>query len=103
MGQSNIIVSDKDRNFREFALRGNMWNVIFCVCTPLALYQSLNHFFKILDAIMAAHISAESVSAVAYLSQINLMLSAIGGGLAIGSGLKISEAYGAADYALVKR
>jgi putative MATE family efflux protein len=79
-----------------------MWNVIFYVCTPLALYQSLNQLFKILDSIMAAHISAESVSAVAYLSQINLMLSAIGGGLAIGSSLKISEAYGAGNYELVK-
>jgi putative MATE family efflux protein len=79
-----------------------MWNVIFQVCTPLALYQSLNQIFKILDSMMAAHISAQSVSAVAYLSQINMMLSAVGGGLAVGASLKISEAYGAGDYKLVK-
>lgn len=100
MGESKL--STKDKKFREFALTGNMWRVIFHVCIPLALYQSLNQIFKILDSMMASHISGESVSAVAYLSQINLMLTAVGGGLAVGASLKISEAYGAGDYDLVK-
>jgi len=52
---------------------------------------------------MASHISATSVSAVAYLSQINMMLAAIGGGLAVGGSLKISQAYGEGDYDTVKR
>lgn len=100
MGESKL--STKDKKFRDFALSGNMWRVIFHICTPLALYQSLNQIFKILDSMMASHISGESVSAVAYLSQINLMLTAVGGGLAVGASLKISEAYGAGDYDLVK-
>ena len=69
----------------------------------LALYQSLNQLFKIFDSMMASHIGASSVSAVAYLSQINLMLSSLGGGLAVGASIKISEAYGAGDFLLVKR
>lgn len=97
------VLSAKDQHFREFALHGNMWKVVLYVGTPLALYQSLNQLFKIFDSMMAAHISAGSVSAVAYLSQISLMLSALGGGLAIGSSLKISEAYGAGDFDLVKK
>lgn len=96
-------LSEKDRAFREFALNGPMWNVVFQVCTPLALYQSLNQLFKIFDTMMASHIGASSVSAVAYLSQINMMLSALGGGLAIGASIQISSAYGAGDYALVKK
>ncbi|PHV71409.1 MATE family efflux transporter [Sporanaerobium hydrogeniformans] len=95
-------LSQKDQQFRVFALTGNMWRVLLHVCMPLALYQSLNQLFKILDTMMAASINAEAVSAVAYLSQINLTLSAIGGGLAVGASLKISEAYGAGNYALVK-
>lgn len=101
--EKQISLSAKDKAFREKALKGNLWNILFVVCTPLALYQSLNQIFKILDSMMASHISAESVSAVAYLSQINLMLSAIGGGLAIGSSLKVSEAFGLGDYNLVKK
>lgn len=95
-------LSQKDAQFREFSLHSNMWRVVFYVCVPLALYQSLTQIFKIFDSMMAAHISANSVSTVAYLSQINLMLSAIGGGLAVGASIKISEAYGAGDYKLVK-
>lgn len=73
----NASLSEKDAAFREFVLHENMWRVVFYVCTPLALYQSLNQLFKIFDSMMAAHISTSSVSAVAYLSQINLMLSAL--------------------------
>lgn len=95
-------LSPKDEAFRELCLHGNMWRVVLQVGTPLALYQSLNQVFKILDTMMASHISSTSVSAVAYLSQINLMLSALGGGLAVGAGIKISLAYGKGDYKMVR-
>lgn len=96
-------LSKKDEKFREFAQNGHMGKVVLQLGLPLALYQSLNQLFKILDTLMASHIGSSTVSAVAYLSQINLMLSAIGGGLAVGSSIKISEAYGAGDFELVKR
>ncbi len=99
----NAALSEKDRKFREFALEESMWKVVFKVCFPLALYQSLNQLFKILDTMMASHISASAVSTVAYLSQINMAISALGGGLAVGASIKISEAYGAGDFELVKR
>lgn len=96
-------LSEKDRKFREFALNGNLWKVIFYVCIPLAAFQLFQHMFNILDTMMASHVSAIAVSAVAYLSQIQSMIAAIGTGLAVGSTLKISEAYGAGDYEMVKR
>ncbi|MFR6528064.1 MAG: MATE family efflux transporter [Roseburia inulinivorans] len=99
----NVALSEKDRKFREFALEGSMWKVIWKVCYPLAIYQSLNQLFKILDTMMAAHISANAVSTVAYLSQINMAISALGGGLAVGASIKISEAYGEGNFELVKR
>ena len=80
-----------------------MWKVIFTICIPLAAYQGLLHIFKILDTMMAAHIGTDAVSSVAYISQIGFVISAIGGGLAIGAGMKISEAYGAGNYDLVKK
>lgn len=96
-------LSKKDEKFREFAQNGHMGKVVLQLGLPLALYQSLNQLFKILDTLMASHIGNSTVSAVAYLSQINLMLSALGGGLAVGSSIKISEAYGAGKFELVKR
>lgn len=96
-------LSEKDRKFRDFALNGNLWKVILYVCIPLSFFQLINHLFNILDTMMASHVSAIAVSAVAYLSQIQNMISAIGMGLAVGSSLKISEAYGQGDYNMVKK
>lgn len=98
-----VELSKKDEKFREYSLHAPMWRVILNVGTPLALYEMLNQLFKILDTMMASHIGSSSVSAVAYLSQINMMISAIGSGLAVGAGIKICEAYGAGDYKLVKK
>lgn len=96
-------LSKKDEKFRDFSLNGSMGRVVLYVGFPLALYQSLNQLFKILDTMMASHIGASAVSAVAYLSQINMMLSALGGGLAVGASIKVSQAYGAGDFVLVKK
>ncbi len=81
MAELKATLTKRDERFLEQSLNGSMWKVILAVGAPLALYQGLNQFFTILDTMMASHISKESVSAVAYLSQLNLMLSALGGGL----------------------
>lgn len=96
-------LSKKDEQFRKFSLNGPMWRVVLYVGFPLALYESLNQLFKILDTMMASHIGASAVSAVAYLSQINMMISAVGIGLAVGASIKVSQAYGAGDFMLVKK
>ena len=97
------IVSKKDESYRQFALTASPMKVIFSSCAPLALYQALQGIFNILDAMMASHIGPDAVSAVACLSQINLMITALGGGLAVGGSIKISEAYGRGDYEAVQR
>lgn len=96
-------VSRKDEQFRSYALNGAPLRVILSTCAPLALFQALQSIFKILDALMASHIGADAVSAVAALSQITLMITALGTGLAVGGSIKISEAYGRGDYEAVRR
>ncbi len=96
-------VSQKDESFRQYALNGDPLKVIFSSCAPLALFQALQSIFKILDAMMASHISADAVSAVSALSQITLMITALGAGLAVGGSIKISEAYGRGDYDTVRK
>lgn len=103
MKSESTSLTNKDKQNREYILNANMWSVVFRICFPLALFQSLSQIFKILDSQMAAHISSEAVSAVAYLSQLNMAINAVGGGLAVGASLKISETYGAGDYQKVKR
>ncbi len=96
-------LTKKDQKFLEQSLNGNMWKVILKIGTPLALYQALSQAFTVLDTMMAAHISKESVSAVAYLSQLQLILSAVGGGMAVGAGIQISHAYGEGNFSLVRK
>lgn len=96
-------LSSRDRRFLDMSLNTPMWKVVLYVGTPLALYQGLAALFTILDTLMASHISKESVSAVAYLSQLRLMLSSVGGGLAVGAGIQISRAYGEGDFLLVRK
>lgn len=98
----NFSASKQDEAFREYALNGAPIKVILSSCAPLALFQALQSAFKILDALMASHIGADAVSAVAALTQITLMITALGGGLAVGGSIKISEAYGKGDYETVQ-
>lgn len=95
-------VSQKDESFRHYALTESPMKVILSTCMPLALFQAMQTIFKLLDTMMASHISAEAVSAVAALGQITLMITALGGGLAVGGCIKISEAYGRGDYEAVR-
>ena len=101
--KDNAKLSDRDAKFRELSLTAPMWKVVLLVGGPLALYQSLSQIFSILDTMMASHISPESVSAVAYLAQLNSIISALGGGLAVGAGIQISRAYGEGNYQMVKK
>ena len=96
-------VSKQDESFREYALNAAPVRVLMTVCAPLALYQALQQVFKVLDALLAAKISADAVSAVSCLAQITLMITAIGSGLAVGGNIKISEAYGRGDYETVRK
>lgn len=96
-------LSKKDKKRRDLILNGVIWKAIFSIGAPLALYQGLNLFFKLYDTLLASTISPMSVSVVAYLSQLNLMVTALGGGFAVGASIKISQAYGAGDFAMVHK
>ncbi len=96
-------VSKQDERFRAYALEEKPMKVLLNTCAPLALFQALQSIFKILDALMASYIGADAVSAVSCLSQITLMITALGSGLAVGGSIKISEAYGRGDYEAVRR
>ena len=93
----------KDEAFRQRSLNGNMLSLVIYTGAPLAIYQGLSQLFKTFDTVTAAHISAESVSAVAYLSQLIALLSAISGGLSVSAGIQISSAFGEGKYDMVKK
>ena len=96
-------VSKKDENFREYALNKPLFKVMFNVCLPLALYQSMQAIFSIIDSLLASFIGSQAVSAIASIHQITTMVTAIGSGLAVGGSIRISESYGMGDYESVRK
>lgn len=93
----------RDEKFRDQVLYGPIWPVIIKVCMPLALYQAVTQLFNILDTIMASAISSEAVSTVVYMVQLQHIVAAVGGGLAVGGTIIISRNYGKGDYDEVRK
>lgn len=86
-----------EKEFREYSLSGNLYLLIIKVGMPLAIFALFNCLFSLLDTIMASHLGKIDVSTVAYMSQLRMILSAMGSGLITGSMILINRAYGAGD------
>ena len=91
------MMNQHDEEFRKEVQSGSMWAVIVKVCLPLALYSWISQLFAVLDTLMASHISAEAVSTVVYMVQLQHIVLAVGGGLSVGGSILVSHAYGRGD------
>jgi len=98
-----IQLNSKENAQRELILKGNVLFTILKIGMPIAIFQMLNQLFRLFDTFMAAGISAEAASMVAYFSQMNLVFASLGSGLAIGTALKIGLAYGQGNYEQVRK
>jgi len=98
-----IQLNQKENAQRELILKGNIFFTILKLGFPIAIFQILNQLFRLFDTFMAAGISAEAASMVAYFSQMNLVVASLGSGLAIGTALKIGLAYGQGSYEQVRK
>jgi len=96
-------LSNRDAQFREMSLNGNIWKLIMKVSIPLSIYFTVSSIIEVFEMMMASHISAMAISATTYLSQLLGIVRMIGVGLAAGCCVKISESYGAGKYDLVKK
>lgn len=97
-------ISTRDKEFREEVLNtSKLIKLIFKVCIPLAIFQFITQLFNILDTLMASYIDATAVSTVAYMVQLQHMISAIGGGLSVAGSIRIAHFYGKGSYDDVKK
>ena len=98
-----INLSVKEQQLREFILHESMFKVILKIGLPIAFFQGMNNILRVLDSFMAASIDATAASMVSYFGQINLIITGLGMGLAVGGSLKISNMYGNGDFSQVKK
>jgi putative MATE family efflux protein len=90
-----FMAKNYDEKTRRKILTGNVWSIVLSITLPLFLYQFINSFYSLIDQIMVANISSESVSAVATISQIKSLISSLGAGIAGGGAIIVSRLYGA--------
>lgn len=88
---------------RKMILSGDLFKTVLIICAPIALYNFFNSFYNLLDSIICASISSDSVSQVAALGQIKGCISALGGGLAAGGAIIVARHYGAGDLKKAKK
>jgi len=98
-----VLLSEKEEKLRAFILNDSMFKVILKIGLPIAFFQGLNQLLRVLDVFMATSIDSTAASMVTYFSQMNLVISGLGLGLATGATLIISQMYGKGDYGTVKK
>jgi putative MATE family efflux protein len=92
-----------EEEFHKLSITGNMFPLVCSTGFPLAIFALFSGLFTILDTLMASHVSAIAVSAVAYIGQLQQILNAIGGGLVSGSMVLINRSYGAGEQELAAK
>lgn len=92
-----------DLERRQFILNGNLWRVVLWISLPLAIYNAFNHIFGMMDTIIASNIGSDSVSAIAYLNQIQIMINSIGAAISMGGSILVARVIGAGDMDKAKK
>ncbi len=98
-----LTITENEMERRDRMLNGNQMSVLFSMAVPLVFYNSIGQVFQFIDTFIAASLSANVVSTVSFVMQIEKMLLAVGSGLSIGGGVLIGRSFGSGDMALVKK
>jgi Na+-driven multidrug efflux pump len=93
----------KQERLRELIISGNMWKAIFVIVVPLILYNYSNYLYGIYDTITVSINNIGSVDDIVILSQINNMISTLGGAYTVGGAIIIARKYGAGFYEDAKK
>lgn len=89
--------SQKQIKRRQMILSGNLWQTIFVIIAPLAVYQLFNSVYSLIDAAICAQISTSAQANVVAINQIKSTISSFGAGLAAGGCVLVARYYGAGD------
>ena len=92
-----IKMTNSQEDKRRQILSGNLWKTIFFICFPLFLYRFTTSFFNVVDSLMVANISDESVSSVTQVNQIKSFIACFGTGIAGGTAIIVSRLFGKGD------
>lgn len=101
--QKEIKLTEKEAKRRKMMLSENEMKAILLISLPLVFYNSLGQIFQLIDTWIAANMSANVVSTVSFVAQIEKMLSAIATGLSIGGGILVARSFGSGNMEKVRQ
>lgn len=93
----------KEAERRNLMLTGNQFRTLFIISLPLVFYACVGQIFQLIDTFIAANMSANTVSTVSFVSQLERMILALSSALSIGGGVLVAKSFGAGDMELVKK
>ncbi len=83
-------------------LSGSQLKALLLVSLPLVFYACIGQFFQLIDTFIAANMSANTISTVSFVNQLEKMLMAVATALSIGGGVLIGKSFGSGDMEQVK-
>ncbi|WP_294428760.1 MATE family efflux transporter [uncultured Treponema sp.] len=95
-------ISEKELRRRELMLSGNQLKAILTISLPLVFYACVGQFFQLIDTFIASSMSANTVSTVSFVAQLEKMIMAVASALSIGGGILVARSFGSGDMEKVK-
>ena len=84
-------------------LFGSQFKAIVTIALPLVFYASVGQVFQLIDTYIAAALSANTISTVSFVNQLEKMLMAVASALSISGGVLVSRSFGSGDMEKVRR
>ncbi|WP_296331881.1 MATE family efflux transporter [uncultured Treponema sp.] len=97
------LLNEKEKKRRELMLSGSQFKAILTISLPLVFYASVGQIFQLIDTFIAANMSANTISTVSFVNQLEKMLMAVASALSISGGVMIARSFGSGDMQKVRR
>ena len=99
----DITLSDKEIRKRNELLTERPAKIVFKIALPLLLYTFLKIVFQFFDVLTVSQIDPNMVSTALYVSDIQGIFNCLFISMSIGTGIRISQAFGANDPEAIRR
>ncbi|MBR1536902.1 MAG: MATE family efflux transporter [Treponema sp.] len=97
------LLNEKEERRRSLMLSGSQLKAILTISLPLVFYASVGQVFQLIDTFIASSMSAETISTVSFVNQLEKMIMAVSSALSISGGVLIARSFGSGDMARVRR
>lgn len=95
-------LSEKESRRRNLMLNGSQLKAILTISLPLVFYACVGQVFQLIDTFIASSMSANTVSTVSFVVQLEKMIMAVASALSIGGGVLVARSFGSGDMEKVK-